>query len=1511
MTQSGGSAAINGFLFQILNHLDWLANVGLSGALDGEDVKDGYLVLEPQDGGDAQAHGSDLYLVEQYKTRAERTWSLSALVEVVLRDLRRSVPARRPGRGRYRFVTNGRPGRLRPFECFLARLDGIKSPDGLDNEPKHKFARTLFLGDRDFLDHIAVKTRSQVASGVTEDERELIVHLLQRFRMRFGIDREELARAVESQLRPYCRNLGDEIGARKRLVGDLMECLGTGETKFDTNSVHKLFRSAELSPNRLQNVRKLARELQTGMRRRSTYLRYRRGNDVREAPRWSETKAVLAITGKSGGGKSWQLARLMEEGAEAGELFVFVRGDGAADDILTNAAREIWQVRLGETYDMTLQGVSNFFREKSFQRRPPLFTIAVDDVQSIDVARSLVRQDWTALGARMVLTVPLASARSLASSDSDQIAFHCVDDFSVDELDTLLKKSGQRWADLPGDLKRLLRNPVLAGLYLDLSIPSFYDAPQSEYEIFQAYWDRIAEKCNAGDKGIVTALAALALQGSEPYPLPRKEWSKIGLTNESLAALQSVGWVSCLELGEVELAHDRLLNWAAAQFLSRRFIQRGLSVEELFSWMTGDAEEVSPDRLRRFGYIPMDTLWSLSTDCANPAEVGQLVDLMEGHRTFGRDGRYLYTRLLPTLGERAVPILLQRLDTIIANSPGDYRIGLMGEAFATLAGRQATDVRPAIASLLQSQSWGRQSVAVRALAAAPDPAHMDRLWEIHQQRLDAREHSTERHFQRDHEATFSALRAGVGRQPKWLRDCIIRSDPNREPVSELVYLLNGLDHPEAGEIWRAMRDELMTKVAKKNPRSLLHGIARFADHEMKDFVVEHLSYSGEIVSAAALGALAVLDPKAAISRISGIDDEQRFFKSSWLPLLMHADSEETRERLRELAVSDSRGLHLLEDYFEKQPADLDEETLCLVLRTREEQFLNHIDKITTSDHPWPSFPLRFLSRMCHPEILRRLQDEAGGRLEGAITELACSRVRGNSRAQDPILENGRRALLFFAGTGITKLTNRELESEHFWCRHGGLNWAWVSGNEDTIERLSGIARRQMACDSAGKPDPDDWQEFYWSMLGLAALGADKVLVEILSTPEIVDVPLPLADFRAHRGPMSKQLTERALAALRRPGTSEQELWSSLVIAWLSDDSDLIPDVRNVLARVEPESRNAVFACVALQALGDKTPEFARLAERVALTEKNGRHGLEALIGVGSEGVDGLRHWLEQRGDMEPTKHRNIVIRSLYERTESRSYAIEAAVAECLRYPHLSHSLYVIAAESDNPAIRERILEDAFAEHSMSVALDAMRGLAKFDPRRAAEAIELGLLNHPRIERELCRLLVQVAPGSASETLVAAGFCLERETLYDAIGRALRRVDPTALAAVVVRLLGGTETERRILCRVAEWLPVREIAEYLQRLADHDSAMAVRQAALHALYKHREEEAICDLFSEFRRASCALSRWAFFVAILDSADPYLLTEREDTLWLGQILTDDVPFAFEHYACRVIDRRKRKQ
>ena len=134
-------------------------------------------------------------------------------------------------------------------------------------------------------------------------------------------------------------------------------------------------------------------------------------------------------------------------------------------------------------------------------------------------------------------------------------------------------------------------------------------------------------------------------------------------------------------------------------------------------------------------------------------------------------------------------------------------------------------------------------------------------------------------------------------------------------------------------------------------------------------------------------------------------------------------------------------------------------------------------------------------------------------------------------------------------------------------------------------------------------------------------------------------------------------------------------------------------------------------------------------------------------------------------------------------------------------------------------------------------------------------------------------------------------------------------EPTVADAIVERL-NGTEAERLTACRIAGWLPFPAVAKALEGVVESDSSISVRRAALDALYRHREEAAIRSLFSEFAEERCEARRWALFVPILETTDPYLLCNRDDNLWLGHILTVDIPYAFEHYARAVIERRKRK-
>jgi hypothetical protein len=1509
MSQPGGPAAINGFLYQIIHHLGWLANVTL-GKLDGQEIKDACLVLEPRSGGDARAEASGTYLVEQYKTRESGTWSILDL-QLVLCDLRKAVPSSRPNNARYRFVTDGRAGRLETFFAFLADLKSAAGPDELDNTNKRKFGDNLTVTNQEFLDHIIATTRSGTPQS-TDQERAVVFHLLCHFEMEFGASGSARTAAVERLLRRYAPDLGDESKIREQLVGVLVERLSKGETRLDTVAVNDLFRHVGLNPERLRSLAELAETMSALIHRRFARLKYQPDRDVRGAPEWPPGKPVLLIAGESGTGKTWQLGRLLEACTQERQIATFVSAATTREDLLAQASRDVWQSGLGETSDKSLVGVSHFLRELAPDASNPRLIVTLDDVQDIDLARDLVRQDWMDWGMRLALTVPRAVARSLAMTDGDAIHVHSVDDFSVDELDAVLKQKGRRWADLPSDLKKLLRSPILAGLFLELPYFSFQTAPRSEYEIFERFWERIAAKCRTGDEGIVIALAAHMREG-KPYPLPRPMWQEIGLTDEgALSRLEAAGWLRSTEIGEIAFAHDRLLNWAIAKSLVWQFQSKHLSLDGLATFLGGETGEQAWYVSQRLGYVPMDTLWSLAADETNTELLGQLVTRLEACHQFGSYGEDLYVQLLPTLGQRAVPVLLERLNAMSIGSDDDYRVGLIGKAFANLARQENVDLEKAIDYLLKAPSRNHQRVAIAALTAAPDARHLDRLWELHQQRVDALEDQTDGSRFSDYHASFAALRAGVAVAPGWLRECILAADAEKDRVSELGYLLNGLEHPDAPAIWQMARDTLMAKVSPNKPRSLLYCIARFSDHEKLDFVIEHLLRREDFASAAALAALTVLDPLAAINRLVEVEDFDRYAtRNHWLPALLRAHPQLARQRILDLAKADPKGRRIIESLFWERPDEMDEPMLSFMLRALEKELHDRLDETVAGDPNWLYHPLDFLGRIAHSELLAILQNEAGRDLERMIVAVACSCLHTNSNYRNDIRENARRVLILIGGEGITTLIKRELESEHYWVRHGGLRWAFIRSDDGIIDRLAAIARRPVPRDAIGKTESYPYLEFHQAITALAAIGPDSVLVDTLWEAGMPELPINLSQLRDYRGPLPKALTDQARRTLESDAPTENSLLIALVIAELSADTAFIPLVLSVLGRADPESRVARFACIAARQLGDRSYEFARLALGVAQTKENAAWGLNALATLGTRGLEFLGNWLQSRKASTHPDHDVSVIRTLYDDPTTRKLGIDAAVDRCLRGGFLFDAPYDIAAEADIPALREQIHDKAFAARSFVVTapLHAIKGLAKFDAMRAVEAIALGLQSHQKIERQLCQLLVRITPKTAGEKLIEAASSIERQSLRRAVGRGLRRLDPEIVSRLLIERMTGSASERKTATELAGWIPFPSITEALSHLAAHDSVTEVRYAALAALDLHRRENNIRALFAAFPSATPA-RRWSLLVTILEVADPYLLTDAEDPLWLGRILSDDVPAVFEHYANSVLSQRKQK-
>lgn len=1504
MTQAGGPAAINGFLYQILHHLGWITEVSLSGTIDGALIDDACLVLEPRNGGDARAEATGIYLVEQYKTRKDRTWSVKDIV-AVLSDLRKAVPTQLPSFACYRFVTDGRPGNLSSLNMFLADVKLVSTPDDLDKSEEKNFSSGWLLTNNEFFEYVV--TSSQISGKHSAaDERMKVFHLLQNLELEFGSYGTEKSCAVDKLLRRYAPNLGDESGIRERLVGVLVEKLSQGEVKLNRQDIYEMFRNVGLKPERMTCIAQLAETMGERTRSRLGLFGYCPRRDVRSPPDWPDSKPVLLIAGKSGMGKTWQLGRLLEALTQSREIVTLVLSNSAAETVLKDAAQDIWQIGLDETSEKTLIAVARFLCELVPNAEGRKVTIAVDDVQDVNVARALIRRDWAEWGMRLVMTVPYDLAQALKLTDNEHIHLHQVGDFSINELDCLLRRNGKRWTELPSDLKKLLRAPILAGLFLKLPYSSIQRAPRSEYEIFESFWERIASGGILSDVGIVLALAALYV-GGETYPLPRQRWRDIDLSDESRARLEAAGWFRTTDEGEVAFAHDRLLNWAVAKEFVRQHRHDQISVEKLGEIFSGGINE-DQSRWRRLGYVPMDTIWLLGESNQYAKSLGATVAQMEQSREFGSYGRELYTHLLPTLGQRAVSILLSRLNSVVTDNVGDrdYRIGLIGQSFAILSRQDHVDLSEVTALLHRSNSWSHQRVAIEVLTKVPVAAWLDRLWEIHQHCVIALEESKN---SEGYKASMGALRSGVALNPEWLRLRILSVDPSKESVWDLGYLLNSLEHPDALAIWRETRDRLIEKMPASKPRSLLYCITRFSDREKIDFVIKHLSQQQDFASGVALNALSVLDPNAAIDRLEEVGEAERYFtRNQWLPGLLHAEPELTRHRLLALAKAQPKGRHIIEILFGERPDEINEEMLRFVLRTLEQDLLEDLDAVTVGDLRRLDRPLSFLGSITRPDLLSIIMAEAGGELERVITTVACSRQRVNSRSTDHILESARRILILISGEGITTLLRTELESEHYWVRHGGLKWAFVRRDDGIIERLAAIASKPILRNDSGNLESQPCQEFYQAVCGLAAIGADSILVDTLTKIGIPEIPSELASLRAHQGPMLSVIVEKVVTTLANEASGEDELCVALAIAWLSGNADLITAVRQVLSKVEPVSSVASYACITLNELGDRSEEFALLAYQVAQTKENVQWGLNGLASLGGQGSGLLLEWLQNLSVDLWGRYEVFVIRMLYRFSETRDQAIAAAVIACERVSYFDETPYDIAAEANDPGLRDKILEKAFSEASFVVTepLNAIEGLAKFNMARAVDAIELAFQTHPKIEQELARLLVRLAPDVAAEKLINAAVMIERDSIRSAVGRALRQLDPETIAPLFDERVKGTGYERKVITELAAWLPAPQINNVLVGLADQDSASEVRHLALLALEYHRKEAGLRALLEAFKTADYD-KRWSLLTAILNGADAHLLKSRDDPLWLGHILTDELPFIFEHHANNVLKQR----
>ena len=329
MPDVGGSAALNGFLYQFLANLGHIVQLTIKNAeRTGDDLRSALLILEPKSGGDAQYLVEGRRIVEQYKTRSAGTWSTRDIVFDVLPDLFRAVDETQPA-SKYRFVTDGRLGRIGHLQGFLKHFSDSPPTNplsALDDREKHPYYNSEKKTELEFFRHIAckVKPKRELESEVAidADYYRKVWHLLGRLEFEEERTASDYEKVINEYLFLVVDHREDIPNKRRELCGLLLELSSRGSV---SRSPQEILRQAALDSEPITNFSNLKSRIKEAVREEFERLEYYPEEDVRASPGWTHERSVIVLAGESGQGKTWQLLRLAEEMIDAGKPVAIVQ----------------------------------------------------------------------------------------------------------------------------------------------------------------------------------------------------------------------------------------------------------------------------------------------------------------------------------------------------------------------------------------------------------------------------------------------------------------------------------------------------------------------------------------------------------------------------------------------------------------------------------------------------------------------------------------------------------------------------------------------------------------------------------------------------------------------------------------------------------------------------------------------------------------------------------------------------------------------------------------------------------------------------------------------------------------------------------------------------------------------------------------------------------------------------------------------------------------------------------
>lgn len=302
---------------------------------------------------------------------------------------------------------------------------------------------------------------------------------------------------------------------------------------------------------------------------------------------------------------------------------------------------------------------------------------------------------------------------------------------------------------------------------------------------------------------------------------------------------------------------------------------------------------------------------------------------------------------------------------------------------------------------------------------------------------------------------------------------------------------------------------------------------------------------------------------------------------------------------------------------------------------------------------------------------------------------------------------------------------------------------------------------------------------------------------------------------------------------------------------------------------------------------------------------NRLRAINALLAMGGEAEEHLLAHLDDVPFESWTNEDVDLAEVLCSRASTRDKAMKWVVRLCRERKGFIPP-YSLGAEPQDAAVFETIADRAFGEDGIIVG-EKSQAISALPPKLAIAAAEKQLRITRNELRLLAKQLAQISPEDAAERLVKVARL--RKDSVDAIGQALRQVDAEQVDSVLLACMSDPLREvREIGSKLAGWQSPERLPGALKSMLEQEAEPNVRDAVLGALERKRKQQTALDLLQAFEGAGDR-QRWAYLLALLEVADPHLLSDSKDRLWIGAVL-DKAPHIFWRFAEEELKKRRSK-